>query len=203
MNLQPGANTVRHAVVVDAPIEKAFKVFTEDFGRFKPPEHNLLGVEIAETIFEDRTRPRQDQRGRGPLHRRVTDPYQGRARAPQPGPSRRGLAGCPRRRRWRPGVAAVPSALQRAVRRAELTGDDMGVVAGPKQIRSAPWRGRTGTNRAPCSSEVIVRYTGVLKRCARRVATIGPGQGAWRDADGPQQRQATRRARARADGRAG
>jgi uncharacterized protein YndB with AHSA1/START domain len=54
MNLQPGANTVRHAVVVDAPIEKAFKVFTEDFGRFKPPEHNLLGVEIAETIFEVR-----------------------------------------------------------------------------------------------------------------------------------------------------
>ena len=54
MNLQPGANTVRHAVVVDAPIEKAFKVFTEDFGRFKPPEHNLLGVEIAEPIFEVR-----------------------------------------------------------------------------------------------------------------------------------------------------
>jgi len=52
MNLQPGASTVRHSVVVDAPIEKAFKVFTEDFGRFKPPEHNLLGVEIAETVFE-------------------------------------------------------------------------------------------------------------------------------------------------------
>ena len=48
------ATTVRHSVVVNAPIEKAFKVFTEDFGRFKPPEHNLLGVEIAETIFEAR-----------------------------------------------------------------------------------------------------------------------------------------------------
>ena len=54
MNLQPGASTVRHSVVVEAPIEKAFKVFTQDFGRFKPPEHNLLGVEIAETIFEGR-----------------------------------------------------------------------------------------------------------------------------------------------------
>jgi len=38
------ATTVRHSVVVNAPIEKAFKVFTEDFGRFKPPEHNLLGA---------------------------------------------------------------------------------------------------------------------------------------------------------------
>ena len=48
------ATTVRHSVVVNAPIEKAFKVFTEDFGRFKPPEHNLLGVDIAETVFEAR-----------------------------------------------------------------------------------------------------------------------------------------------------
>ena len=54
MSQQPAATTIRHSVMVDAPIEKAFKVFTEDFGRFKPPEHNLLGVEIAETIFEAR-----------------------------------------------------------------------------------------------------------------------------------------------------
>lgn len=54
MSEQPAATTIRHSVVVDAPIEKAFKVFTEDFGRFKPPEHNLLGVEIAETVFEAR-----------------------------------------------------------------------------------------------------------------------------------------------------
>jgi uncharacterized protein YndB with AHSA1/START domain len=46
--------TVRHSVVVEAPIDKAFEVFTEDFGRFKPPEHNMLGVEIAETVFEGR-----------------------------------------------------------------------------------------------------------------------------------------------------
>ena len=52
MTQQPQATSVRHAVVVDAPIDKAFKVFTEDFGRFKPPEHNLLGVEIAETVFD-------------------------------------------------------------------------------------------------------------------------------------------------------
>jgi len=51
----PMAGTgVRVSVVVDAPIERAFRVFTEDFGRFKPREHNLLAVEIAETVFEPR-----------------------------------------------------------------------------------------------------------------------------------------------------
>jgi uncharacterized protein YndB with AHSA1/START domain len=45
---------VRVSVVVDAPIERAFRVFTEDFGRFKPHEHNLLAVEIADTVFEAR-----------------------------------------------------------------------------------------------------------------------------------------------------
>ena len=50
----PEATLVRHFVVVEAGIDKAFRVFTEEFGRFKPPEHNLLGVEIAETVFEAR-----------------------------------------------------------------------------------------------------------------------------------------------------
>jgi hypothetical protein len=54
MNRPPSTSTIRHSVVVDAPIETAFKVFTEEFGRFKPPEHNLLGAEIAETVFETR-----------------------------------------------------------------------------------------------------------------------------------------------------
>jgi uncharacterized protein YndB with AHSA1/START domain len=42
------------SVVVEAPIERAFRVFTEDFGAFKPREHNLLAVDIAETVFEPR-----------------------------------------------------------------------------------------------------------------------------------------------------
>ena len=46
--------TVTSSIVVDAPIERAFRFFTEEFGRFKPPEHNMLGVEIAETVFEPR-----------------------------------------------------------------------------------------------------------------------------------------------------
>jgi uncharacterized protein YndB with AHSA1/START domain len=45
---------VRKQVVVDAPIERAFRVFTERFGEVKPPEHNLLRSPIAETIFEPR-----------------------------------------------------------------------------------------------------------------------------------------------------
>ncbi len=46
--------TVTQSVVVDAPIERAFKVFTEQFGSFKPREHNLLAVPITETVFEPR-----------------------------------------------------------------------------------------------------------------------------------------------------
>jgi uncharacterized protein YndB with AHSA1/START domain len=45
---------VRRQIVVDAPIDRAFSVFTERFGDFKPPEHNLFGVAIAETVFEPR-----------------------------------------------------------------------------------------------------------------------------------------------------
>ena len=49
---QATPTTVRHAVVVEAPVERAFKVFTEQFGQVKPREHNMLKVEIAESVFE-------------------------------------------------------------------------------------------------------------------------------------------------------
>jgi uncharacterized protein YndB with AHSA1/START domain len=49
---QAPAEVVRRQIVVEAPIERAFAVFTERFGDFKPPEHNLLSVPIAETVFE-------------------------------------------------------------------------------------------------------------------------------------------------------
>ena len=51
---QTEAVTVRKQVVVDTPIERAFTVFTDRFGDFKPPEHNMLGAPIAETVFEPR-----------------------------------------------------------------------------------------------------------------------------------------------------
>ncbi|WP_309083464.1 SRPBCC family protein [Chelativorans sp.] len=54
MSTHAADTSVRRSVVVEAPIERAFKVFTEDFGSFKPAEHNLLAVPIAETVFEPR-----------------------------------------------------------------------------------------------------------------------------------------------------
>ena len=49
---QVAAGVVSRQVVVDVPIEQAFAAFTERFGDFKPREHNLLQVAIAETVFE-------------------------------------------------------------------------------------------------------------------------------------------------------
>ncbi len=45
---------VRRQIVVQAPIEQAFSAFTERFGDFKPPEHNLLASPIASTTFDPR-----------------------------------------------------------------------------------------------------------------------------------------------------
>jgi uncharacterized protein YndB with AHSA1/START domain len=45
---------VTKEIVVNAPIEDAFRVFTARFGDFKPREHNLLGAPITETVFEPR-----------------------------------------------------------------------------------------------------------------------------------------------------
>jgi uncharacterized protein YndB with AHSA1/START domain len=52
MSTQAPETSVHTSIVVEAPIERAFRVFTEDFGSFKPPEHNLLADDIAETVFE-------------------------------------------------------------------------------------------------------------------------------------------------------
>jgi uncharacterized protein YndB with AHSA1/START domain len=60
---QATATSVRSSIVVEAPIERAFQVFVDDFGEIKPPEHNLLGVERAETVFEPRAGGRVFDRG--------------------------------------------------------------------------------------------------------------------------------------------
>jgi uncharacterized protein YndB with AHSA1/START domain len=54
MNTQTSQTSVRNSIVVEAPVDRAFSVFTDGFGTFKPPEHNMLSVEIAETVFETR-----------------------------------------------------------------------------------------------------------------------------------------------------
>jgi uncharacterized protein YndB with AHSA1/START domain len=53
MSVQQGTS-VEEQLVVEAPIERAFEVFTEGIGSWFPPEYNLLGVEIAERVFEPR-----------------------------------------------------------------------------------------------------------------------------------------------------
>ena len=54
MTTQAQQASLRTQIVVDAPVERAFRVFTEDFDSIKPHEHNLLNAEIAETVFEPR-----------------------------------------------------------------------------------------------------------------------------------------------------
>ena len=63
MTTQAQETSVRTSIVVEAPIERAFRVFAEDFDRIKPREHNMLGVEIAETVFEPRVGGRIYDRG--------------------------------------------------------------------------------------------------------------------------------------------
>jgi uncharacterized protein YndB with AHSA1/START domain len=54
MSTQAAETSIRTSIVVEAPIERAFSVFTEGIGSWFPPEYNLLGAEIAERVFEPR-----------------------------------------------------------------------------------------------------------------------------------------------------
>ena len=63
MTTQAQDTVVRAQTVVNAPVERAFAVFTEQFDRIKPREHNLLAVDIAETVLEPRAGGRIYDRG--------------------------------------------------------------------------------------------------------------------------------------------
>ena len=63
MTTQAHEPSVRTQIVVEVPIERAFSVFTEQFDSIKPREHNMLAVEIAETVFEPREGGRIYDRG--------------------------------------------------------------------------------------------------------------------------------------------
>jgi uncharacterized protein YndB with AHSA1/START domain len=52
MSTPVSETSVRNSIVVEAPIERAFSVFTDGFGTFKPRDHNLMAVDIEETVFE-------------------------------------------------------------------------------------------------------------------------------------------------------
>jgi uncharacterized protein YndB with AHSA1/START domain len=63
MSMQAEQTAIRHSVVVDTPQERAFRVFVEQFDRIKPREHNMLAVDIAESVFEPRAGGRVYDRG--------------------------------------------------------------------------------------------------------------------------------------------
>jgi uncharacterized protein YndB with AHSA1/START domain len=54
MSTQIAPTAVRSSIVVDAPIERAFSVFTDGIGSWWPPEHHVLQAELAEMVFEPR-----------------------------------------------------------------------------------------------------------------------------------------------------
>ena len=135
MTAQTQATSVRTSLVVAAPIERAFTVFTEGMATWWPPEHHILQTELAEMVFEPRVggniydrgvdgsecrwarvlayeppaacrvqlghqpgvgardRPRQDERGRDPLHDRIRRSHARRSRTPPSRAPRRGMGG--------------------------------------------------------------------------------------------------------------
>ncbi len=54
MTVQGADTLVRASVVVAAPIERAFSVFTEDIGSWWPPDHHILQAPLSEMVFEPR-----------------------------------------------------------------------------------------------------------------------------------------------------
>jgi uncharacterized protein YndB with AHSA1/START domain len=54
MTTQIAETSVRTSIVVDAPIERAFTVFTAGIGSWWNPGHHIIEGELAEMVFEPR-----------------------------------------------------------------------------------------------------------------------------------------------------
>jgi uncharacterized protein YndB with AHSA1/START domain len=54
MTTQATATAVETAIVVDAPQQLAFDVFTTDMASWWPPDHHILEGELARMVFEPR-----------------------------------------------------------------------------------------------------------------------------------------------------
>lgn len=63
MTAQAEQTSIRSEIVVNASRDRAFRLFTERFDRIKPREHNMLAVDIAESLFEPRAGGRVYDRG--------------------------------------------------------------------------------------------------------------------------------------------
>jgi uncharacterized protein YndB with AHSA1/START domain len=54
MTMPSTDTSVRSSIVVEAPVERAFTIFTTDIGTWWPPDHHILQGELAEMVFEPR-----------------------------------------------------------------------------------------------------------------------------------------------------
>ena len=54
MTMQVTETSVHRSVSVDAPIERAFSLFTDGIGTWWPPDHHILEGELADMVFEPR-----------------------------------------------------------------------------------------------------------------------------------------------------
>jgi uncharacterized protein YndB with AHSA1/START domain len=54
MSTKATETTVQASVVVAAPVERAFSVFTDGIATWWHPEHHILEAELAEMVFEPR-----------------------------------------------------------------------------------------------------------------------------------------------------
>jgi uncharacterized protein YndB with AHSA1/START domain len=54
MTTEAKTTSITTQIVVEAPRERAFRVFVERFDEIKPREHNLLAVDVEETVLEPR-----------------------------------------------------------------------------------------------------------------------------------------------------
>ncbi len=52
MTSQVADTSVRTSIIVEAPIARAFSLFTEGIGSWWPPENHILQAELAEMVFE-------------------------------------------------------------------------------------------------------------------------------------------------------
>jgi uncharacterized protein YndB with AHSA1/START domain len=52
MSIQSTATPVRAEILVEAPVRRAFKIFTEGMAEWWPETHHILEGELAEMVFE-------------------------------------------------------------------------------------------------------------------------------------------------------
>jgi uncharacterized protein YndB with AHSA1/START domain len=54
MTVEAPATSVQTSIVVNAPAERAFTIFTEQMGSWWPPDMHILEAPLAEMVFEPR-----------------------------------------------------------------------------------------------------------------------------------------------------